>query len=68
VFTDRLSYQRLRIQGDGFLAAALKQTTALARATAVQRIAGIQQPVAVGSRVGNERPPRLAIAGDGRNG
>jgi hypothetical protein len=43
-------------------------TTAGARATAVQRTAGIQYQVAVGSvRVGNERSPRLAIA-DGRNG
>ncbi len=43
-------------------------TTAGARATAVQRTAGIQYQVAVGSvRVGNERTPRVAIA-DGRNG
>lgn len=40
--------------------------SALARATAVQRIAGIQLPVAVGSvRLGNERPMRLTIS-DGR--
>lgn len=38
--------------------------TSLAREAAVQRTAGIQYPVAVGSvRLGNERSPRLAVVG-----
>lgn len=38
--------------------------TSLAREVAVQRMAGIQYPVAVGSvRLGNERSPRLAVVG-----
>lgn len=44
------------------------QAMALACATGVQRIAGIQDPAAVGSvRVRKERHPRLAIA-DGHRG
>ena len=43
------------------------QGTALARATAVQCMAGIQHPVAGGSvRLGHERSPRLADADSGR--